>query len=300
MKRTILFCTLLLAAGAPAVLGDEEPARLPSLLDLLDPDPGLLAEDLAPLGQFPGLRIPRPPGTQRLRLFPGPVLFSWDVGLTFCPIVGGGAADEAHPPLAVYREYWSAGAGLQTALHLRVLPTADAYVSAGILHFSSTGKQSWFGVDSSGGTPVNIHNRYRFDPIYLFPIEFGGKGYLPLKAPPGLTFIDPNREAPLLFLRIGAGPAFVSGVEFELDHYRDDVFTTHIQEIWWPSQSVLNVHVAFGFEWGSFREKTSMKAPLGLFAEVGFRYIAAPVVTDFSDVSDAMFNVTFTLGVHLP
>ncbi|GEM_PF-2971541 len=303
MKRTILVFAVLVSLSSSAVA-----APAGGLIDFLTARdralPDLDTETFCPTAQrYPGtgpVRIPRSRAKSRLGLFPGPTILSLEAGISYCPLIGGMAADETSPHLAQYRAYWDSGFSIHAELHLHALSIADAYVSAGILHHPSSGKQNWY---KTVGTD-DIRNRYRFSPLYIYPVEFGGKGYLPLKAPPGLHVIDPNRKAPMLYLRIGAGPALVSRVDFSSRRYVNGALAQTIEEVWWPTQSVLNVHVAFGFEWGNFRSAGGKKGgggvPVGLFAEVGLRYIGAPVVTEFADVSDPILSATFTIGAHLP
>ncbi|MHC5038019.1 MAG: hypothetical protein ACYTHM_11950 [Planctomycetota bacterium] len=293
---TLTLVSVLLSGTAFADAPDRSPLRL---LDLLEPELDPLPPDLHAItqrGGLPGFGAPKKP---QLRLFPGPKFISINFGLSWCPIVGGGAADDSSPHLASYRKYWDwdASFGVQASLHLHVLPTANAYVSIGAVHHPCMGKQDW-------GTylgPNHITIRYQFDPLYIFPIEFGGKGYLPLKAPPGLRFISPNREAPLLYLKIGAGPAFVSTVNIKYRRYINGALHSTVDEVWWPAQSVLNVHVAIGLEWDMVRpKKTKSLLGFGLFAEVGYRAFAGPVVTEYPDTSDFMQTITLTIGVTFP
>jgi hypothetical protein len=285
----------LLAATALPVAADEGDRAPLTLNGFLDPGRSSLRMDLKSITQYPPGSMPEAPNARPRRvLFPGPQLFSFDFGVSYVPLVSGSAADDVSPHLAVYRKYWSAGAGLHADIHLRVLPTADAYVGVGLIHHSSTGKRNWETFDA--GNTVFI--RYAFDPLTILPLEIGGKGYLPLKAPRGLWFLDPNRQAPMLYVRLGAGPAIVSNVNIAFRRYVNGTLQTTYDDVWWPTQSVLNVHIAFGFEWGSFRTKKGRS--FGLFGEVGYRYIGAPVVTDFPDVSDPIHTITFTLGMHLP
>jgi hypothetical protein len=303
MKAHLLSALILVALAAPCAADDSD-LDLSGILDLLDRDP-TLSPPLQPTLQLPPppsspgypprgvLGAPRRP---RLQLFPGPKLLSLDLGLSWAPLVGGGAADEQTPHLAAYRKYWDwqNGWGLHANLHLHVLPTADAYIGIGAYHYSSNGKRDWFTYQG----PNEIKIRYGFDPLYIFPVEFGGKGYLPLKAPPGLRFLDPNRAAPMLYLRIGAGPALVNRVKIKYKRYVNGSLQSELDEDWWPFQSVLNVHVSVGFEWGSFRTKKGV--PLGLFIEAGYRVIWPQVVTEFTDTSDPMQHVHLTIGVHFP
>ena len=45
--------------------------------------------------------------------------------------------------------------------------------------------------------------------------------------------------------------------------YRNGALQSELDNVWWPFQSVFNVHISVGFEWGSFRTKKGV--PLGLF-----------------------------------
>ena len=177
MKRFLIAVALLSFLACP-VLADDEAWMTGEIRDLLDSDLPLAGMEFRSIGQYPppggqypppGGHLPPPPGRQRL-LFPGPKLFSVDFGLSFISLVGGGAADDSSPHLAVYREYWSAGGGLHADVHLRVLASADAYVGVSAIHHSSTGGQDYTITEG----PNTIFIRYRFDPLYIFPLEVGG------------------------------------------------------------------------------------------------------------------------------
>jgi hypothetical protein len=288
-----LAAVLVLLAGTGA--GGAESPR-PWIRDFLGSAPRFDGGPLVSTGQYSDESVYEPARrNDGLRLFPGPVLLSVSFGASAVPIVGGGAADDSSPHLAPYRSYWSFGGGLQAEVHLHVLPTADAYAAIGIVHHSSTGAKDWS--TWLGSSTVRI--RYRFNALTLVPVEFGGKGYLKLKAPPGLRFIDPGRRAPMAYVRFGAGPVFVAETGFQFDRWVDGVYQGSYEYVWWPGQSVLGVHAALGFEFGDLRGAKGGTG-LGLFIEAGYRYISAPVVSKFTDTSDPIQSLVFTLGVHLP
>jgi hypothetical protein len=288
---------LLILAGSAA--GAPEGSGTRWIRDFIETGPRVTAGPLVPVAQDNQddreSIYEEAPRNQGLRLFPGPVLLSVAFGASAVPIVGGGAADDSSPHLAAYRKYWSFGGGLVAEAHLHVLPTADAYVGIGIVHHSSTGTRDWY---TTLGTS-DVHIRYKFGALYMLPIEFGGKGYLKLGTPPGLRFLDPGRRAPMMYIRFGAGPTFIAKTDFQYDRWVDDVYQGSFEAEWWPQQSVLGLHLAVGFEWGSFRDPKGGKG-LGLFLEAGYRYISPPVVTLFTDTSDAFQCLVLTFGVHLP
>jgi len=292
--RTVIVLSLLLAALALPASADPQDRFTGTVSDLLDSDLTLLREDLRSITQYPPGTMPSAPARPRRLLFPGPNFISVDFGVSFVPIVGGTAADDSSPHLAVYREYWTAGAGLHADVHFKVLPTADAYIGISAIHHSSSGKQDWH---TTQGTD-SVWIRYRFDPLYIFPLEVGGKGYLPLSVTRALRFLDPHRQAPMLYLRIGAGPALVKSINIDYKRYVNGALHSTLDEVWWETQSVLNVHLAVGFEWGGFRTKKGRS--FGLYGELGYRYIGAPVVTHFGDYSDALHTITLTVGMHIP
>lgn len=296
MRRIIFTALMLVLLGSSAFAdGFDDAAPSADLAALLDRAPILETLGFEPTLQFPrGVPLPGRAQRPRFQLFPGPKYLSVDFGVSWVPLMGGGTADDSTPHLAAYRKYWDSGWAVHADLHLRVLATADAYIGVSAVHHPTSGKRDWNTMD---GTDA-VHIRYRYDPLYIFPIEFGGKGYLPLKAPPGLRFLDPNRENPMLYLRIGAGPAFVNNVNIQFKRYVNGALDQDIDHVWWPTQAVLNVHIAVGLEWGSFRQGKG--GAFGLFIEAGVRYLAAPVVTDFGDTSDPMLSATLSLGMHLP
>jgi hypothetical protein len=104
----------------------------------------------------------------------------------------------------------------------------------------------------------------------------------------------------MLYLKIGAGPALVAETKFKHKRYVNGtyVWNDHEDAVWWPAQSVMNFHMAFGFEWGSFTTKKGRR--MGLFAEASFRIMAPPVVTEFGDTSDPMYTVMICVGMHMP
>ncbi|MHC4598734.1 MAG: hypothetical protein ACYS47_06995, partial [Planctomycetota bacterium] len=203
MKRAI-FATVILVLGATSASAYDSFLDTSRLSSLLERDLGLEGEGLqsilqyppgqSPPGQYPPSQPVYPGQAQRPQrtLFPGPKFISVDFGLMWVPIVGGGAADRSHPHLAFYRKYWDTGWGAQANLHIHVLSIADAYVGISAIHHPTSGGTDWTRMEA-GNT---IFIRYRFSPLYIFPIEFGGKGYLKLKAPPGLGIFSPGRAAP--------------------------------------------------------------------------------------------------------
>ncbi|MHC4779271.1 MAG: hypothetical protein ACYTFG_11915, partial [Planctomycetota bacterium] len=233
--KLALFAPVIIVLFAAPALADDCLMESGRLTDLLDAAPDLASEGLRPVLQYPQYPPSQPvlPGRgqkPRMKLFPGPKLLSIDFGVAWVPIVGGGAADNSTPHLASYRKYWDTGWSAQANLHIHVLSIADAYVGIGAVHHPTSGGRDWYTTQGAN----NIHIRYRFDPLYIFPVEFGGKGYLKLKAPPGLGILSPGRAAPMLYLKIGAGPAFVNTVNLRYKRYVNGTLQSTLDNVWWP------------------------------------------------------------------